>query len=262
MLNPLRDGHIHTPYCPHGTTDALKLYIEKALEKGLKEITFTEHMPLPGTFMDPKILEDSAPKEEVIDRYFEDIRYFQDIYKGKIVIHAGLEVDYVEGYEERTKALLMQYGPQMQDGLLSVHILNIEDVYYCVDYSPECFEEIITLLGGVEKVYDCYYKTVLKAIQADLGPFKPKRIGHPTLVRLFNKRYPICYTNKALLEEVIKAIKEKGYAIDINTAGLRKPFCGEVYPSGLFMELAKMYHIPMVYGSDAHRAQDVGSDFI
>ena len=27
----LRDGHIHSPYCPHGTNDSLDAYVEKAL---------------------------------------------------------------------------------------------------------------------------------------------------------------------------------------------------------------------------------------
>ena len=43
-VNILRDGHIHSPYCPHGTGDPFELYVERALEIGLEEITFTEHM--------------------------------------------------------------------------------------------------------------------------------------------------------------------------------------------------------------------------
>ena len=42
-----RDGHIHTPFCPHGTKDSFEEYIEKALSLGFKEISFTEHAPLP-----------------------------------------------------------------------------------------------------------------------------------------------------------------------------------------------------------------------
>lgn len=40
-----RDAHIHTPFCPHGSKDALKQYVEKALERGFTSITFTEHAP-------------------------------------------------------------------------------------------------------------------------------------------------------------------------------------------------------------------------
>jgi len=40
----IKDGHVHSPYCPHGSKDSFELYIESALKLGLKEITFTEHM--------------------------------------------------------------------------------------------------------------------------------------------------------------------------------------------------------------------------
>lgn len=36
----VRDGHIHSPYCPHGTKDTFEMYVEKALSEGLEEITF------------------------------------------------------------------------------------------------------------------------------------------------------------------------------------------------------------------------------
>lgn len=48
-----KDGHIHTPYCPHGTLDPIHLYIEKAIQNGFREISFTEHAPLPSNFIDP-----------------------------------------------------------------------------------------------------------------------------------------------------------------------------------------------------------------
>ena len=41
----MKDGHIHTPYCPHGTDDKFEQYVEKAIKVGLDEISFTEHFP-------------------------------------------------------------------------------------------------------------------------------------------------------------------------------------------------------------------------
>ncbi len=48
-----RDAHIHTPFCPHGSKDALKEYVEKALERGFDSITFTEHAPFLRHFKIP-----------------------------------------------------------------------------------------------------------------------------------------------------------------------------------------------------------------
>jgi histidinol-phosphatase (PHP family) len=257
----IRDGHIHSPYCPHGTKDSFDLYIEKAINEGLTEISFTEHMPLPGGFINEEILKSSAPTIEGIEGYFKELAIVKEKYKQKIKINIGLEVDYVEGHEEEIKELLNRYGSILEDGLVSVHFIKLEDKYYCVDYNPVEFGKLVELFGGVEKVYDKYFETLLKAIKADLGAFKPKRIGHPTLVRIFNSEYPLDYTNSELIEEIVKEIKLRNYEVDFNTAGIRKPFCKEIYPSGLFAELVKNYEVNVVYGSDAHNASDVGRDF-
>ena len=58
MVNGIieRDGHIHSPYCPHGSKDSFDDYINEAIKKGIKEITFTEHLPVPNNFMDEEFL--------------------------------------------------------------------------------------------------------------------------------------------------------------------------------------------------------------
>jgi len=258
----LRDGHIHSPYCPHGTNDSFELYIEKAIELGLKEITFTEHMPLPENFMEPEFLKSCAPSLDVMEEYFKKLDSIKEKYKLVIKINTGFEVDYIEGYEKKIEELLNRFGPKLEDSILSVHFVKFEDAYYCVDISPDEFGKLAKKIKGVEKVYDKYYETLLKAVKADLGTFKPKRIGHPTLVRIFNTEYPIEYNNITLLEEIIKEIKSRNYEVDFNTAGIRKPYCKEAYPSGIFAELLQRSEVDIVYGSDAHTAQDVGRDFL
>lgn len=252
---------MHSPYCPHGTQDSLEMYIKKALTEGLKEITFTEHMPFPCYFMDDKeFLDECAPSEEVIEKYFNEVKKIKLKYKNKIKINIGLEVDFIEGYEEQIKRLLDIYGSKLEDGLLSVHFIKMDDEYTAID-GKEGFERALEVLGTTEKVYDKYYETLLKAIKADLGQFKPRRIGHPNLIRIFNQLYPIQYNNKGLLEEIVQEIKKRDYEVDVNTAGLRKPYCGEIYVSGMFKELVDKYGVKKVYGSDSHTASDVGRDF-
>ena len=172
----------------------------------------------------------------------------------------GLEVDFLEGYEDETKDLLDIYGTKLEDGILSVHFIKIDNKYVAIDWKPG-FEEALEKLGTVERIYDKYYETLLKAIKSDLGEFKPKRIGHPNLIRIFNKIYPIEYKNKELLEEIVKELKNRDYEVDVNTAGLRKPYCGEIYVSDIFKELVDKYEVKKVYGSDSHTASDIGRDF-
>ena len=253
----MKDGHIHSPYCPHGSKDALEDYVKRAIEIGLDEITFTEHLPLPENFKDPSPENDSAMSIDQLHKYMEEVRNLKYKYKDKIKINLGVEVDYLEGYEEETRKLLDKYGMYFDDSILSVHILNFNGEYYVIDYSKEEFENIYNLMGGVSDVYYKYYKTLKKAVRTDLGEYKPKRIGHLNLVRKFNRVFPYNYDNNIVLEELLMLIKEKGYELDYNVSGLLKEYCKEPYISGHLLELVKKYKIPVVFGSDAHSVDNM-----
>lgn len=256
-----RDGHIHSPFCPHGTDDSMESYVENALNNNLVEMTFTEHMPLPEYFLEDREFQDecATPKDKMMD-YFKAAKEIKEKYKDKIKINVGMEVDFVEGIEERIVEFLNEYGPYMEDGLLSVHYIKMGDKHIDID-GKKGFRTAVEYYGSIEKVYDKYYETLLMAVKYDLGKYKPKRIGHPNLIRTFNKLFPIEYNNYELLDELAKAIKLRDYEVDVNTSGLRKPYCGEIYVSGIFNELVEKYNIRKVYGSDSHASKDVASDF-
>ena len=250
ILNTKRDGHVHSTYCPHGSDDSLDMYIDTALKNGITEITFTEHMPLP--MEDPSPRKNSALPMERLEEYLKGIAEFKDKVKDKIKVNVGLEVDYVEGYEQETKAILDKYGKYLDDAILSVHIVKFKDEYYQIGNGSDMIGELVEKIGGMDKLYDLYYETMLKSIQSNLGKYKPKRIGHPTLVRKYKVK---------LLENVLKEMKKGKYEIDLNTSGLRRAKCGEVHPQGIFLDLCLKYNIPMVLGSDSHSSKYVGSEF-
>ena len=79
-----QDKHIHTPYCPHGSTDALAGYIEKAITAGFTEISFTEHAPLPAGFIDPTPQQDSGMQISLLEDYFTSIAKVKHQYQKDI----------------------------------------------------------------------------------------------------------------------------------------------------------------------------------
>lgn len=255
----LRDGHIHTPFCPHGSLDSLEHYIEEAIQQGRKEITFTEHFPMPKGVTNELFRRECTLMEEEVENYIQAIQKVKEKYKGRITIYLGFEVDYIEGCETKIKEALNQYAASVEDSILSVHFVRYEDAYYAIDYLPD-FEALLNKLQSLEKIYELYFKTVLKSIEADLGLYKPKRIGHCTLIRIFNKKYPLDYENESLFRSIVDAIKIKGYEIDFNMAGLNKAFCKETYPSGKLLDLIRKMQIPLVMGSDAHCAEQIKID--
>ncbi|MGG0719802.1 histidinol-phosphatase HisJ [Robertmurraya massiliosenegalensis] len=257
----LKDGHIHTPFCPHGTKDSFNQYIEKAIQLGFEEITFTEHAPLPTGFIDTTPDQDSGMRLDVLEDYLHSIEELKSTYKKSIRINCGLEVDFIEGFEKEITDFLDLYGPMLDDAILSVHFLKHEYSYDCLDYSPDVFEQMIQKYGSLQAVYQNYYRTLLRSIQAELGPYKPKRIGHITLVKKFQKKFPPVDDNKIELMNILKIIRDRGYELDYNGAGTAKPLCRETYPPKWVAEEALKLGIPLIYGSDAHQAKELKQGF-
>ncbi|ADU31501.1 histidinol-phosphatase HisJ [Evansella cellulosilytica] len=258
-MKVLKDGHVHSPYCPHGTKDTFEQYIEKAITLKYDEISFTEHAPLPSTFKDPVPSQDSAISINDLEHYITKIKKLKKIYAQDIKINVGLEVDYIEGYEEETATFLNDWGTELDDSILSTHfILCPNNEYICLDYSPKSMEQLLKEYSSLERVYEKYYATLHKSIKADLGFFKPRRIGHMTLIRKFQKRFPRNFDDNILIESTLLLIKKHEYSLDINGAGLTKPLCQEMYPPIPWVERAAQLNIPLVYGSDAHSAKQLG----
>lgn len=252
-----RDGHIHTPFCPHGTDDAFEQYIQKAIENGFSEISFTEHAPLPTNFVDPTPDKDSGMLPKYLTTYLEQLKLLRETYAQQIKINIGLEIDYIEGYETETKALLDIVGPTLTDAILSVHFLKFNDTYTCIDFSEDVYLEFAQKVGGIEPMYNLYYDTVLKSIDANLGRFKPKRIGHPTLIHKFQLAHSEQIDDDSRIKELLTYMKEKSYELDVNSAGLSKSFCKEPYPPMHMIDYARSIELPFVFGSDAHSVKDL-----
>lgn len=252
-----QDGHIHSPYCPHGTSDSFELYIEKAIVNGFTDITFTEHAPAPNGFIDTVPNQDSFMKSEHLEPYIIELQKLKIKYARLINIRIGLEVDFIEGYEKETTHLLDKIGPQLDDSILSVHFLLFDKKYECLDYSLVTFSSFVEHVGSLNTVYKLYYDTVRKSVFANLGLFKPKRIGHPTLVHKFQHVFDRKVDDHDLIIETLHDIQTQQYQLDFNSAGLAKKYCQETYPPSSYVSYAEKIGIPIIFGSDAHRANDL-----
>ena len=95
-MNSKRDGHVHSHYCPHGSNDSFEEYLTKAIELGIEEITFTEHMTMPEGLVlygiDKEFLSSAAPNIEEMKKYLKEASYYKEKYKDKnilLVTHGG-----------------------------------------------------------------------------------------------------------------------------------------------------------------------------
>lgn len=252
-----KDGHIHSPYCPHGTLDTFEQYIEKAIKNNFTHITFTEHAPLPKNFIDPTPDQDSGMKHELLKQYLDELAVLKKQYEKDISIQIGLEVDYIEGYENETRQFLDEVGPYLDDAILSVHFLKWENTYTCIDFSKDVYIQFAKKVGSIQKMYDLYYDTVKKSILANLGSYKPKRIGHPTLIHKFQLAHNETIDDTEQIKIILDLMKKHGYELDVNSAGFSKEYCQESYPAKPFIDYAKLINLPLVFGSDAHCVSDL-----
>ena len=88
------DLHNHTILCNHasGTT---KEYIQKAIEKKIKYFGFSDHAPMN---FDTKYRMNFSKMSE----YEKEILHAKDLYKDKINILLGYEVDFLKGYIDKS----------------------------------------------------------------------------------------------------------------------------------------------------------------
>lgn len=255
------DGHVHSPFCPHGSADSFEEYIEEALRLGVEEISFTEHAPLPEGFIDPTPDKDSGMDPNRLKAYIEQVDSLKKAYRDKIKINIGLEVDFIEGFEEQSKSFLDEIGPLLDDSILSVHFIKDRDKWHCLDFSAEMFGDISRQMGSVDALYERYFSTVEKSVSANLGKYKPARIGHITLVHKFQQQFPPAMNFDGRVFGLLDQIQSENYSLDYNGAGVAKPLCREPYPPERFIRYAAGLGIPLVYGSDAHQAKDLGQGF-
>jgi histidinol-phosphatase (PHP family) len=259
-----RDGHTHTELCPHGSREATDGFIRRAIQLGFETYSLTEHPPLPKGFEDPTPEKSCAISWQELEPYFELARKMKRRFAGQIEIRVGLEVDYIPGYEIEIRQLLDTCGPDLDDALLSVHFLEGRGGWRCVDYSAVDFQEgLVNFYGSVETVHQAYWSTVRQAVLADLGPYKPRRLGHLSLVHKYQRKYSLRNPQefRPHVVEILDLIESRKMELDLNAAGLLKPDCQEIYPAPWIIEEALRRVIPLVYGSDTHSVQGVGQGF-
>ncbi len=230
----LIDYHMHTRLTDGAGVPAD--YARVALERGLDEIGCSEHAPLGNRDTDWTLsLKD-------LDTYVGWVREAQERLPA-LPIKLGLEVDFIPGREEWIRELAAMHPWDFFLG--SVHFIGD----WPVDRSADDWKD-----QDVEQRWREYFDLWMRAARSGLFD----SLAHPDLPKKFGFR-PKIHSSGMYLEP-LRAAAAAGVAIEVSTAGLRKP-CREIYPSEEFLRLARQLDIPITLGSDAHIPQDTGADF-
>jgi histidinol-phosphatase (PHP family) len=158
----------------------------------------------------------------------------------------GIEADFVRGAEDKLDQVLT--GRPFDYVVGSVHFLGedgaVDDTRYDI-WSRE---------GDPSKLWKRYFEWVAGAARSGLFDIP----AHPDLIKIWGEGRPSPDRDpRFYYEPAIEAIAESGVAVEISTAGLRKPV-GELYPSRAFAELCVEAGADFALSSDAHAPDQVG----
>jgi histidinol-phosphatase (PHP family) len=160
-------------------------------------------------------------------------------------VKLGLEVDWIPGRTDEVAKILEPYPWDFLLG--SVHILD----GLAVDGEEEGLWERLT----VEEVWSRYFAALRDLAASGLVDV----LAHPDLPKIHGRR-PSADEVAAHHEETATAVAEAGVAVEVSTAGLRKPV-GELYPDADLLARCRELGVGATLASDAHVPHDVGRAF-
>jgi len=230
------DYHLHTPLCKHaqGTPEEFR---DAARSLGIPEICFTDHCPNPDGY-DPG-------NRMGLGQYLQYRRSITMLRDGSLPeVLFGIEVDFYEGCDVFLREWLPAQGFDYVLG--SVHF--IDGWGFDNPDSRHIWDDV-----DVTATWRIYFGLISRL--AKTGLFDA--VGHLDLPKKFNHR-PRERDLVEMAQPALDRIAEAGMGLEINASGLRKTVA-EIYPSALLLRLAREREIPVCFGSDAHRPEDVGA---
>ncbi|GAA0604477.1 histidinol-phosphatase HisJ family protein [Virgibacillus siamensis] len=231
------DYHIHSNFSADCDTP-MEQTIEKAMEREMKEICFTEHI-------DYDYPDESIVFEFDLEAYDRKIREVQSAYKDCIQIKKGVEIGLQPHLLNRYNNLLENH--RFDFIICSMHSAEGKDLHsgsFFADRTPEASCE-------------AYYSELLSCMK-DFSNFSI--LGHIDLVKRYLQQESTEHFHE-VIREIFREIIPAGKGIELNTSGKRYGM-EQGMPS---MDILKLYKECggeiLTLGSDSHVASTVAYDF-
>ena len=234
-LNPQLCADYHTHPQGHRvqryTQDLLQPWVDAARGRGITDIAFTDH-----------------------DRYhagvdFDELDRLREKNPG-VRIRAGIELDNDPQTCAAGRKWVEQNWDRLDFVLGSVHYLSQPDQMF--DSVPAGAQQFVG--GDVDEIYSDYFRRVREMAASGLVDC----LAHLDLVKIHGHRP--CAPVAELVDETLELIRSRNLAIELSTAGWRKPV-QELYPSDKIISSAMKKGISFTIASDAHSWAQVGENY-
>lgn len=244
----LTDYHLHLRTDDVGradeafTHDNVARYLEAASAKGIEELGVSEHV-----YRFTEALEVwrhpywESQAHDDLDAYCEFVR--------TTPLKLGIEADFIRGAEDRTATLLEARDFDYVVG--SVHFLGddgaVDDRRY----------DVWATDGDPDSLWRRYFEWIAEVARSSLFDI----LAHPDLIKIWGDDRPLPERDvRVYYEPAVEAVAESGIAVEVSTAGLRKPV-GEIYPSRAFAEMCVEAGASFALSSDAHTPEQIGFEY-
>jgi len=220
-------GHRVQRYTPA----LLQPWADSARKFGLTDIAFTDH-----------------------DRYhagidFDEIDHLRER-NPDLGIRAGIELDNDPIHSAAGRKWIEKHWDKLDFVLGSVHFLDRDDQMF--DSVPDGVEQFEG--RDVDAIYADYFRRVREMAATRLIDC----LAHIDLIKIHGHR-PAAEIG-AIVNETLDFIRAGNLAIELSTAGWRKPV-NELYPGDRIIELAIGKGIPFTIASDAHSHAQLADNY-
>jgi histidinol-phosphatase (PHP family) len=240
----LTDYHLHLRPDDSGgageyfSEENVDRYLAAAEEHGIEELGVSEHV---YRFTQALEVWDhpywQGQASDDLDSYVEFVR--------ETPLRLGIECDFVPGSEDRIANLIERDFDYV---IGSIHFLGqrgaLDDRRYDV------WDEI----GDPDELWSTYFGWQAELVRSGLFDI----VSHPDLVKIWGDDRPQPQRDPRFhYEPLVEAVAETGVAVEVSTAGLRKPV-GEIYPARALAEMCVEAGAEFALSSDAHSPDQVG----
>jgi histidinol-phosphatase (PHP family) len=233
------DYHVHTSLCNHAN-GTMEQYVRRAVEIGLTEICFLDHL----TLHEKGRRLSMSPAE--LPFYYHAGRHLANQYKERIQVKVGLEVDILPDYIDQIKKIISPFAFDVIAG--SVHFIEDINIVSTKENDPRREQ------AGMEYICDNYLKNLDDMIDADMVDM----ICHLDVVKKFGRR-PAAHVDEKF-DEILSKISYKKITLELNTSGYNHA-ASEFYPSTPLLSKCFKKGIHITLGSDAHMPSSVGQHY-
>jgi histidinol-phosphatase (PHP family) len=242
-LRPDEDDSTAARYFTQANVDR---YREAAEERGIEELGVAEHVH--------RFVQSLEVWTHPWYRHWakDDLDEYCDFLRDS-ELRVGIEADYLPGREDRVANLLD--GRPWDYVVGSIHFLA--DAAVDLHGEPDWEEWDVWRSADPEKVWARYFETLGEAARTGMFDI----LAHPDLVKVWGPAVPRPDGDlRRFYERAMNGIAESDVAVEVSTAGLRKPVA-EIYPARSFLEMCLEAGRPVALSSDAHRPEQLGYEY-